>query len=91
MSLVIAQGISLSYGSKTLFDASAFTIGPTDRIGLVGANGTGKSTLLKIAIGTPKATECAQRGSPSPRRQSPRFERWWAAELRDHLATAPPR
>jgi ATP-binding cassette subfamily F protein 3 len=51
VSLVIAQGISLSYGSKTLFDASAFTIGPTDRIGLVGANGTGKSTLLKILVG----------------------------------------
>ncbi|MFO0596939.1 MAG: ABC-F family ATP-binding cassette domain-containing protein [Myxococcaceae bacterium] len=51
MSLVIAQKISLSYGSKVLFDESAFTIGPTDRIGLVGANGTGKSTLLKILIG----------------------------------------
>ncbi len=50
MSLVIVKGLSLSYGSKTLFDASSFTIGPTDRIGLVGANGTGKSTLLKILI-----------------------------------------
>ncbi len=45
------QGLELSYGSKVLFDASSFTIGPTDRIGLVGANGTGKSTLLKILIG----------------------------------------
>ena len=51
MSLVIVNGLSLSYGKKTLFDSSAFTIGPTDRIGLVGANGTGKSTLLKILIG----------------------------------------
>ncbi|MDP1829680.1 MAG: ABC-F family ATP-binding cassette domain-containing protein [Archangium sp.] len=51
MSLVIVQGLQLSYGSKTLFDSSAFTIGPTDRIGLVGANGTGKSTLLKILMG----------------------------------------
>ncbi len=51
MSLVIVQGLSLSYGSKTLFDGSAFNIGPTDRIGLVGANGTGKSTLLKILVG----------------------------------------
>ncbi len=50
MSLVIVKGLSLSYGSKTLFDASSFTIGPTDRIGLVGANGTGKSTLLKVLI-----------------------------------------
>ncbi len=51
MSLVIVSGLSLSYGSKTLFDDSAFTIGPTDRIGLVGANGTGKSTLLKVLMG----------------------------------------
>jgi ATP-binding cassette subfamily F protein 3 len=51
VSLVIAQGVSLSYGSKVLFDDAAFTIGPHDRIGLVGANGTGKSTLLKILVG----------------------------------------
>ncbi|MBL8915527.1 MAG: ABC-F family ATP-binding cassette domain-containing protein [Archangium sp.] len=51
MSLVIVQKLSLSYGKKTLFDDSAFSIGPTDRIGLVGANGTGKSTLLKILMG----------------------------------------
>lgn len=50
MSLVIVQNLSLSYGSKTLFDGSSFNIGPTDRIGLVGANGTGKSTLLKILV-----------------------------------------
>ncbi len=51
MSLVIAQGLQLSFGSKVLFERSSFTIGPTDRIGLVGANGTGKSTLLRILIG----------------------------------------
>ena len=51
MSLVIVQGLELSYGSKSLFESSSFTIGPTDRIGLVGANGTGKSTLLKILVG----------------------------------------
>ncbi len=51
VSLVIVQGLNLSYGSKVLFDDSSFTIGPTDRIGLVGANGTGKSTLLKVLMG----------------------------------------
>ncbi len=48
VSLVIASKISLSYGKKVLFDDASFSIGPNDRIGLVGANGTGKSTLLKI-------------------------------------------
>jgi ATP-binding cassette, subfamily F, member 3 len=51
MSLLIAQGMSLSYGKKVLFDDEAFTIGPHDRIGLVGANGTGKSSLMKILSG----------------------------------------
>ncbi|MBL8924182.1 MAG: ATP-binding cassette domain-containing protein [Myxococcaceae bacterium] len=51
MSLVILQKLSLSYGKKALFEDAALTIGPTDRIGLVGANGTGKSTLLKILVG----------------------------------------
>ncbi|MBX7099529.1 MAG: ABC-F family ATP-binding cassette domain-containing protein [Myxococcaceae bacterium] len=51
MSLVIAKGVSLSYGKKTLYQDAAFSIGPGDKIGLVGPNGTGKSTLLKILSG----------------------------------------
>ncbi|ATB38509.1 ABC transporter ATPase [Cystobacter fuscus] len=51
MSLVIAQDICLSYGKKVLFDSESFTLGPKDRVGLVGANGTGKSSLMKILAG----------------------------------------
>ncbi|QAT84606.1 ABC transporter ATP-binding protein [Corallococcus coralloides] len=51
MSLVIAQDISLAYGKKVLFDEDNFTLGPRDRVGLVGANGTGKSSLMKIIAG----------------------------------------
>jgi ATP-binding cassette subfamily F protein 3 len=51
MSLVAASRISLAYGPKVLFDGTGFSIGPHDRIGLVGANGTGKSSLLKILAG----------------------------------------
>lgn len=36
------------FGHKVLFDEVNWLIGPKDRIGLVGANGTGKSTLMKI-------------------------------------------
>ena len=39
------------YGHKLLFDGADWLITPKDRIGLVGANGTGKSTLLKILGG----------------------------------------
>lgn len=40
--------ISIQFGGRTLFDDVSLVIGPHDRIGLVGSNGTGKSTLLKI-------------------------------------------
>ncbi|MBI5021994.1 MAG: ATP-binding cassette domain-containing protein [Ignavibacteriales bacterium] len=43
--------ISIQFGGRTLFDDVSLTIGAHDRIGLVGSNGTGKSTLLKIIAG----------------------------------------
>src|SRR6266851_3608916 len=39
------------YGHKLLFEAADLLITPRDRVGLVGANGTGKSSLLKILAG----------------------------------------
>jgi ATP-binding cassette subfamily F protein 3 len=51
MSLVVASHLSLAFGPKVILQDAGLSIGPTDRIGLVGANGTGKSTLLKILAG----------------------------------------
>jgi len=39
------------FGSKTLFEGLNWVVGARDRVGLVGANGTGKSTLLKLLAG----------------------------------------
>ncbi len=39
------------YGSKTLFKDLNWVVGPRERVGLVGGNGTGKSTLLKVLAG----------------------------------------
>src|SRR5450432_2978300 len=39
------------FGYKLLFDSADWQINPRDRVGLVGANGTGKTTLLRILAG----------------------------------------
>lgn len=43
--------ISVQFGGRSLFDGLSLMIGAHDRLGLVGSNGTGKSTLLKIIAG----------------------------------------
>jgi len=45
------QGLSHSYGKKTLFKDFETLLGRGDRIGVVGRNGCGKSTLLKLITG----------------------------------------
>jgi len=51
MSLVTASNLSLAFGARSLLEEASFSINAQDRIGLVGPNGTGKSTLLKILAG----------------------------------------
>ena len=46
--MLSVSNISVQFGSKKLFNDVSFIVNPRDRIGLVGSNGTGKSTLLKI-------------------------------------------
>jgi len=53
--MISAVTISLQYGGRYLFKDISFRIGPHDRIGLVGSNGTGKSTLLKLLLGEVQA------------------------------------
>ncbi len=50
--MVLVNHLTVQFGGRTLFDDIIFTIGESDRIGLVGKNGAGKSTLLRIIAGT---------------------------------------
>jgi ATPase subunit of ABC transporter with duplicated ATPase domains len=45
------SGVCLSYGERVLLDRVDWLIGPGDRLGLLGANGTGKTTLLRVLAG----------------------------------------
>ncbi|RYZ56672.1 MAG: ABC-F family ATP-binding cassette domain-containing protein, partial [Proteobacteria bacterium] len=49
--LVVLKGISKAYGEKKLFEELDFIIGPKMVLGILGDNGTGKSTLLKVIQG----------------------------------------
>lgn len=48
MNILTIEQLSKSYGEKVLFSDTNLTINSEDKIGLIGVNGTGKSTLLKI-------------------------------------------
>ncbi len=49
--LLAAKGLTKSLGGKPLFKGINLTLSPGSRIGIVGENGTGKTTLLKILAG----------------------------------------
>lgn len=51
MNLLSVENITKIYGDKVLFKDISFGINEGDKIGLIGINGTGKSTFLKILIG----------------------------------------
>ncbi|WP_058308770.1 ABC-F family ATP-binding cassette domain-containing protein [Gracilibacillus massiliensis] len=51
------ENLVKTYGEKSLFDNISFSITNTDRIGLIGVNGTGKSTLLKVLAGIDHAEQ----------------------------------
>lgn len=51
MNILTIEHLTKSYTERLLFDDTSFSINEGEKIGLIGINGTGKSTLLKIAAG----------------------------------------
>ncbi|MFU1795735.1 ABC-F family ATP-binding cassette domain-containing protein [Paenibacillus azoreducens] len=51
MNIMTVEHISKSYGEKILFEDASFGMGDQDKIGIVGVNGTGKSTFLRVIAG----------------------------------------
>lgn len=49
--MIQLQEISKSFGQRVLFDDVNFVLGPKERVGLVGRNGMGKSTLFRVILG----------------------------------------
>jgi len=55
--LVSVENVSKSFGLKTLLDGVSLGVQTGDRIGVVGLNGGGKSTLLKVLTGQEQPDE----------------------------------
>ena len=51
MPLLTIDDLHLAFGARRIFDGESLAVEPGDRLGVVGPNGTGKSTLLKIMAG----------------------------------------
>ena len=57
MKMIIGENISKIYVEKQLLHNVSFSIQEKERVGLIGVNGTGKSTFLKIVAGKESADD----------------------------------
>ena len=51
MNILNLENLSLVLGAKTILDGVNFAMNDREKVGVIGINGTGKSTLLRIAAG----------------------------------------
>ena len=54
--MIAINDLIFEIGVRKLYDEASWHIKPGDKTGLIGANGTGKSTLLKLIVGEYKPT-----------------------------------
>ena len=59
--MISVDNLTVSFGGWTLFDGISFLVNPKERIGLVGKNGAGKTTILKLIAGLQQPTSGAVR------------------------------
>lgn len=54
--VIALNNITFEFGARALYEEASWHIKPGEKIGLIGANGTGKTTLLKVLVGEYKPT-----------------------------------
>ena len=57
MNILTADNITKAYGERRLLDGASFFLQEGEKVGIIGINGTGKSTLLKILVGMEEPDE----------------------------------
>ena len=59
--MISVENLEVEFGATPLFQGVSYVINDKDRIALVGKNGAGKSTMLKIIAGLQQPTEGSKR------------------------------
>ena len=65
--LLSGEQLSKTYGTRTLLDGVSFYVDRGDKVGVIGVNGTGKSTLLRLLAGAEEPNEGTVRPDPNVR------------------------
>lgn len=65
--MITVNGLTVEFSSRTLFKDVSFVINPNDKIALMGKNGAGKSTMMKIIAGVQKPNRGSIQCTPETR------------------------
>lgn len=57
MNILTVENITKSYGERKLFDNTGFYLQEGEKVGVIGINGTGKTTLLRMIMGQEETDE----------------------------------
>ncbi|MBE6691742.1 MAG: ABC-F family ATP-binding cassette domain-containing protein [Ruminococcaceae bacterium] len=57
MSIIVCDGVSVSYGADVILDKIDFSVNEGDKVGVIGVNGAGKSTLFAVIRGLLEASK----------------------------------
>ena len=57
MNLINIEKLTKSYTERKLFEDASFSLQEGEKVGIIGINGTGKTTLLRMIMGTEEAEE----------------------------------
>ncbi len=60
--MIVGSGLTVEIGDRTLFADASFVVGAGEKVGLVGRNGTGKSSFISVLVGEP-APQLRHRGN----------------------------